>query len=200
MKGANPLANIEISSQKGSGTISRKGRTRSVTGMLDLANQLSYPNVYDRSLESYTFAQIEFSATKLSVITSNVVKQARLERMAVARTFVQFIYANSFKHVPLTRSVENMARVKEKSIASIVRFFFFFLQISLASVSSFRRGPQCLRVFEASDPREGRQGNRSRGNSATFQKRLTSPRDIRTRNFLLFSKLILFFSRSNRQR
>lgn len=149
-------------------------------------------------MESYTFAQIEFSATKLSVITSNVVKQARLERMAVARTFVQFIYANSFKHVPLTRSVENMAR--ERVSHRSFDFFFFFLQISLASVSSFQRGPQCLRVFEASDPREGRQGNRSRGNSATFQKRLTSPRDIRTRNFLLFSKLILFFSRSNRQR
>lgn len=83
-------------------------------------------------MESYTFAQIEFSATKLSVITSNVVKQARLERMAVARTFVQFIYANSFKHVPLTRSVENMAR-ERVSHRSFDFFSSFFKFLSLLS-------------------------------------------------------------------
>lgn len=81
------------------------------------------------------------------------------------------------------RRVENT-----ESIVSIVRFFFFFF-------SNFSRfyillSTQRPAVYSkrAILERVG-QRNRSRGSSATFQKRLTSPRDIRTRNFLLFSKL-----------
>lgn len=82
------------------------------------------------------------------------------------------------------RRVENTERVSYRSFDFS---FFFFSNFSRFYILLSTQRP-AVYSKRAILERAG-QRNRSRGNSATFQKRLTSPRDIRTRNFLLFSKL-----------